>query len=121
MYLAIYKKGSSSLNWSATEDLLVIDDGSEAIAVDVHVSSEEGSEESLSVEEPMDETFVWRKGRLGPRQGELGEAGWRAKFELEEALGLGVGWMTHWENSSGTARPCAYSSFRCQQSVAVCP
>lgn len=137
MYLAMYKNESSSSGlgalgessagndgsdeFSAIEGSFMGDVGSETIAFDDHVAGEEGSEESLSVEEPIDETFVWRKERLDPELNELGDADWSDKLELEKAHGLGVGWMSHWENSSGTVRPCVYWSFRCQQSVGVCP
>lgn len=76
---------------SATKESFVSDDDSEAIAVDVLVAGEEGSENSLSVVESIDETFVWRKERLDPELDELGEAGWRIKLELEVGYGLGVG------------------------------
>lgn len=122
MYLAMYKNGSSSSRLGAIEESSVGDDGSEAIAFDDHhLAGEEGSENSRSVEEPMDEALVWREDRLDSDLSEFGDVGWSVRLEHEEAPGLGVGWMSHRENSSGTVRPCVYSSFRCQQSVGVCP
>lgn len=129
MYLAMYKNGSSSLGLGAIDECsmgtiqesFMGDDSSKAIAVGGHVEGEDGSEESLSVEKPVGETFVWRKEGVDPVLSELGDAGWSVELELEKAPGVGIGWMSHCENSLGTAMPCVYWSFRCQQSVAVCP
>lgn len=70
------------------------DDGSETIAVDEHVAAlagEAGSQESLSVEEPIDETIVRRSERLDAVLGELGDVDWTVELEVEDAHGLGVG------------------------------
>ncbi len=75
MYLAMYENGSSSSELGMIEEeSFVDDDGSKATAFDDHLAGEEGSEESLSVEEPMDEAFVWRKECLEPALSELGDA-----------------------------------------------
>ena len=68
------------------------DDGSEATAVDDCVAGERGSGDSLSVEEP---SFVWRKLCLGLELGELGDVGSSVLVGVEEAHGLGVGWILH--------------------------
>lgn len=121
MYLAMYKNGSSSWGLGMIEEAFVGNNGSEPMTSDIVVAGEEGSEESLSVQESTDETFAWCKRLPDPELSELGDTGWSVRLELEEAPGLGVGWTLHWENSAGTVRPCMYSSLRCQQSVAVCP
>lgn len=51
------------------------DDGSDPIVVDGDVAGEEGSEESLRVEDSIDESFVRRKERLDPELSELGDEG----------------------------------------------
>ena len=116
----MYRNGSSPWALDTIERAFVDKDASEPISLGNVVAGEEGSE-SLSVEESMDETFVWLGEDIGPELIEPGDTGCGVRLELEEALGLGVGWMLHWENSSGTLSPCVYSSFKCQQSVAVCP
>ena len=85
MYLAMYKNGSSSLGLGTVEGFSVVEDGSEAIAVDELVECEEGCGVSLGVEEPMDEQ------RPELELDELGEEGWSVKSELEEEQGLDVG------------------------------
>lgn len=86
MYFAMYKNGSFS-SWLGAMD----GDGSEAIAVDDDAAIEGGSKELLSVEEPIAETFVWRKESLDLGPSELGDVGGSVELELEEAHGLGVG------------------------------
>ena len=92
--LDMYKKGSSSSALDAVEESLVGINGFGAVAFDGLVAGEEGSEEPLGVEEPMDENFVRRKERLDPELSEPGDAGWSVMLELEEAHGLGVGCMS---------------------------
>lgn len=116
----MYRNGSSSWALDTIEEAFAVNDVSEPISLGNVVAGEEGSE-PLSVEESMDETFVWLNEDVDLGLIEPGDAGCGVRVELEEALGLGVGWMLHWENSSGTNSPCVYSSFKCQQSVAVCP
>lgn len=47
------------------------DDGSSPTTVDEEEAGEEGSEKSLRVEEPIDESFVRRKERLDPELNDL--------------------------------------------------
>ena len=90
----MYKNGSSWPALGAIEEVSVGNDGSEATAPDDPRAGEEGSEKSLSAEEPRDETFTCRKERLDPELSELGNAGWSVTLELEEAHGLGEGCMS---------------------------
>lgn len=125
----MYKNGSVSSTLCLGDELVVIvvaecfvgNDGPGAIAVDKDVAREDVLEGSVRVEEPMDETFLRCIDCVDSELSELGNADWVAELELEEMPGLGVGWMSHCENSAGTVSPCAYWSLKCQQRVAVCP
>ena len=103
----MYKNGSSSWGLSSSEEAFVDKVALELIMFDDVVAGEEGSEESLTKEEPMDETLMWLNEDIDPELIEAGDAGCGSEPGSEEAPRLGVGWMVHWENSSGTARPCA--------------
>ena len=90
----MYKNGSSSSSPSSgsvtIEDFFEGDGDAEATGVDGFVAGEEGSEESLSVEEPMDDTFLWHKVRLDPELSEFDETVWMVRLELEVSrLGMG--------------------------------
>ena len=125
----MYKNGSVSSRLCLSDDLVVIvvadcfvgDDDLGAIVVDKDVAGEDVLEGFISVEEPMDETFLRCIGCVDSGRSEFGNADWVAELGLEKTSRLGEGWMSHCENSAGTVRPCAYWSFKCQQRVAVCP
>ena len=125
----MYKNGSVSSTLCLSDELVVIvvaecfvgNDDPRVIAVDKDVAGEDVLEGSVSVKEPMDETFLTCIDCVNSELSESGNANWVAELELEEVPGLGVGWMSHFENSAGTVSPCAYWSFKCQQRVAVCP
>lgn len=94
MHLAMYKNRSSSSQYGTVEESSGGDDGSETIAVGEHVAAlagEERFQESLSVEEPIDETFVRRRDRLDTALSELCDVDRSVKLGREDALGLGVG------------------------------
>ena len=91
MCLAIIKNGSSSQELVTIEERFLFDDGSETIAVDEHEAGEEGFEVSLSVEEPIEETFVRRRECLELALSEFGDVDWTVNLGLEETHGLGVG------------------------------
>ena len=132
MYLAMYKNGSVSSGLGSSDEVVVIvvadgfvgdddpsgDDDPGAMVVDKDVAGEDVLEGSVSVEEPIDETFL---DCVDSELSELGSADWIAELKPEKIPGLGVGWMSHCENSAGTVRPCACWSFKYQQRVAVCP
>lgn len=61
MYLAMYKKLSSSSGTGAVAKRFMDEDGSVAIAMDDNAAGEDGSEKCLRVEEPVDGTLVRRK------------------------------------------------------------
>ena len=125
----MYKNGSVSSGLCVSGELVVIvvadcfvgDDDPGAITVDKDVAGEDVLEGSVSVEEPMDETFSRCLDCVDSELSEFGNGDWVAQLKLEKTPGLGVGWMSHCENSAGTVRPCAYWSFKYQQRVAVCP
>ena len=134
MYLAMYKNGSVSSGLGPSDEVVVIvvadcfvgdddpgDDDPGAIVVDNDVAGEDVLDGSVSVEEPMDETFLRCLDCVDSELSEFGDADWIAELKLGKMPGLGVGWMSHCENSAGTVRPCAYWSFKYQQRVAVCP
>ena len=75
MSLAICRNGSSSSGGDEIEECSVGDDGSGPIAVDDDMVEEEGFEDSLRVELPIDEIFERRKERLDPERSEHGDEG----------------------------------------------